>query len=126
MSIIQEPVEETQVETPSAAYEQVAGEMLRHARTWIEDHGTAYLLNCECGFSVSIEDEEEADGELSVHRSDELSRVVNQMLAAAWDNGWLEGSEGQFPTMAGILLNPYRQIKADFDLNRTVTRTENT
>lgn len=112
--------EDSMIEAPSAVYEQIAGEVFLHSRTWIEDNETSLLLNCECGFSVSIEDEDEADEELATHRADKLSRVVNRMLAVAWDNGWLEGSEGNFPTMAGILLNPHRQIKADFDLNRTI------
>lgn len=112
--------EDTMVETPSAVYEQIAAAMLLHSQTWVEDNVTSFLLNCECGFTVAIEDEDEVPGELSRHRSEETSKVVNQMLATAWDNGWLEGSEGNFPTMAGILLNPYRQIKADFDLHRTV------
>lgn len=112
--------DDAMIETPSAVHEQIATEMLLHSRTWVEDNDTSLLLNCECGFTVAIEDEDEVAGELAGHRSEEISRVVNQMLATAWDHGWLEGSEGNFPTMAGILLNPHRQIKADFDLHRTV------
>lgn len=120
MNTLNEPGEEILAENPSAAYEQIAAEIALHARTWTEEHETSILLNCECGFSIAIEDMDEVPEELTGHRAEQISRIVNGMLATAWDNGWLEGSEGNFPTMAGILLNPYRQIKADFDLNRSV------
>lgn len=118
-ALLPEPEDDALAKTPSEAYQHVAGEMMRHTVTWIEDSDDELSINCECGFTAIIEDEEAVPMELSLHRTESIAAVVNNLLSSAWDAGWVEGSEGQFPTMAGIFLNPYRELKANFDVNRT-------
>jgi acetone carboxylase gamma subunit len=101
-------------------YRQVAGNLLLHNRTWKEASEKGQASHCECGYSVAIESDDDHSVAVLSHRAERLTDVMTRLAAAAWDEGWQAQDEFEYPKMAGIFLNPYREAQWNFDPSRSM------